>query len=197
MKQNNPTQMETKTRWLLFSILHVMSSLYAYRSDISKHSTLWLVHQSQLNTTEKLTLGAKEKRTFSWQFQHYIYDEGTFIFRYLFKIDLMNISKINFKVQLLHQHLRHSIHFFQTLSHNAVSYFKLISLVVICTDCISSCKSNYHMITNMTTPHYIYDEGTFIFRYLFKIDLMNISKINFKVQLLHQHLRHSIHFFQG
>jgi hypothetical protein len=40
----------------------------------------------------------------------------------------------------------------QTLSHNVVSYFKLRSLVVICTDCISSCKSNYHMITNMTTP---------------------------------------------
>ena len=34
----NSTQMEKKHR-LLFSILHVMSSLYAYRSDTSKHST--------------------------------------------------------------------------------------------------------------------------------------------------------------
>ena len=30
--------------------------------------------------------------------------------------------------------------------------FKLTALVVIGTDCISSCKSNYHMITTTTTP---------------------------------------------
>ena len=42
-----------------------------------------------------------------------------------------------------------------TLSHNVVSStpacvgFELTTLVVICTDCIGSCKSNYH--TSMTT----------------------------------------------
>jgi hypothetical protein len=46
----------------------------------------------------------------------------------------------------------------QTLSHNVVSstspwtWFELITLVVIGTDCTSSCKSNYHTITTTTTP---------------------------------------------
>ena len=46
----------------------------------------------------------------------------------------------------------------QTLSHNVVSSkprhevgFKLITLVVISTDCTGSCKSNYHMMTITTT----------------------------------------------
>ena len=47
----------------------------------------------------------------------------------------------------------------QTLSHNAASIkytsswagFKLTTLVMIGTDCIGSCKSNYHTIT-ATTP---------------------------------------------
>ena len=30
--------------------------------------------------------------------------------------------------------------------------FELITLVVIDTDCIGSCKSNYHMITTATPP---------------------------------------------
>jgi len=30
--------------------------------------------------------------------------------------------------------------------------FELTTLVVIGTDCTGSCKSNYHMITTMTTP---------------------------------------------
>ena len=32
-------------------------------------------------------------------------------------------------------------------------WFELTTLVVICTDCTGSCKSNYHTITSMTTPH--------------------------------------------
>jgi hypothetical protein len=45
-----------------------------------------------------------------------------------------------------------------TLSHNvfcvllARATFKLTTLVVIGTDCIGSCKSNYHTIMTMTTP---------------------------------------------
>ena len=46
----------------------------------------------------------------------------------------------------------------QTLSHNVVHLtwvgFELTMLVDICTDCISSCKSNYHTITTMTAHHY-------------------------------------------
>ena len=48
----------------------------------------------------------------------------------------------------------------QTLSHNdCIEYtspwteFELTTLVVIGTDCIGSCKPNYHAITTMTTPH--------------------------------------------
>jgi hypothetical protein len=41
----------------------------------------------------------------------------------------------------------------QTLSHNVVwTGFKLITVVVIGTDCTGSCKSNYHTITT-TTPN--------------------------------------------
>ena len=46
----------------------------------------------------------------------------------------------------------------QTLSHDALSNtpagsgFDLTILVVIGTDCIGSCKSNYHKITATTTP---------------------------------------------
>ena len=44
----------------------------------------------------------------------------------------------------------------QTLSHNVVHLalmrFELTTSVVIDTDCIDSCKSNYHVITTMTGP---------------------------------------------
>jgi len=36
--------------------------------------------------------------------------------------------------------------------HLAMNGFELTTLVVIGTDCTGSCKSNYHMITTMTTP---------------------------------------------
>ena len=36
--------------------------------------------------------------------------------------------------------------------HLAMSRFELITLVVIGTDCIGSCKSNYYTIITMTTP---------------------------------------------
>ena len=37
-------------------------------------------------------------------------------------------------------------------SVNAMNGFKLITLVVIGTDCIGSCKSNYHTTTTTTAP---------------------------------------------
>ena len=50
----------------------------------------------------------------------------------------------------------------QTLSHTVMLYrvhlswawFELTTLVVIGTDCIGSCKSNYHTIMTKTTPIY-------------------------------------------
>ena len=44
--------------------------------------------------------------------------------------------------------------------HLAWVGFELTTLVVIGTDCIGSCKSNYHMITTTTTPNI--DTGSFI-----------------------------------
>ena len=41
--------------------------------------------------------------------------------------------------------------------------FKLTTLVVIATDCIDSCKSNYHTITTATAPPYNYDHINFIY----------------------------------
>jgi hypothetical protein len=36
--------------------------------------------------------------------------------------------------------------------HLSMNEFELTTLVVICTDCTGSCKSNYHMITATTAP---------------------------------------------
>ena len=48
----------------------------------------------------------------------------------------------------------------QTLSHNVVHLeragFELTTLVVIGTDCIGSCKSNYHAITTTTAPYCLF-----------------------------------------
>ena len=41
--------------------------------------------------------------------------------------------------------------------HLAMSGLELTTLVVIDTDCIGSCKSNYHTITTMTTPYNNYN----------------------------------------
>jgi hypothetical protein len=63
----------------------------------------------------------------------------------------------------------------QTLSHSIVSstprherVFELTILVVIGTDCIGSCKFNYHTITTMTAPE----------NYLFMISSMNVALIS-------------------
>jgi hypothetical protein len=41
--------------------------------------------------------------------------------------------------------------------HLAMSGLELTTLVVIDTDCIGSCKFNYHTITTMTTPYNNYN----------------------------------------
>ena len=40
----------------------------------------------------------------------------------------------------------------KTTNLSSVTGFQLTTLVVICTDCISSCKSTYHTITTTTAP---------------------------------------------
>ena len=52
---------------------------------------------------------------------------------------------------------RHVTSHWQTLS--PLAGFKLTTLVVIGTDCTSSCKSNYHTITTMTTPRQNYEKN--------------------------------------
>jgi hypothetical protein len=47
--------------------------------------------------------------------------------------------------------------------HLSMNEFELTTLVVICTDCTGSCKSNYHMITATTAPKnkYRYKKWTY------------------------------------
>ena len=51
--------------------------------------------------------------------------------------------------------------------HLAWEGFKLTTLVVIGTDCIGSCKSNYHMIMTMMTPYH--GEYKYIMNHIFFI----------------------------
>ena len=86
-----------------------------------------------------------------------------------FNTTFNNISVISWRSVLLveetrvprENHLPVASHW-QTLSHNVVSStsvgFELTTLVVICTDCTGSCKSNYHTILTMMVP-----KSTFVF----------------------------------
>jgi hypothetical protein len=79
-----------------------------------------------------------------------------------------NISVISWRSALLVEETRGPgenhrpvISHWQTLSHNYTppwSRFELTISVVIGTDCIGSCKSNYHMITATTAPSKICHE---------------------------------------
>ena len=44
--------------------------------------------------------------------------------------------------------------------------FELTSLVVKCTDCTCSCKSNYHTIATTTAPHLYYVRGSCSHRFV-------------------------------
>jgi hypothetical protein len=62
----------------------------------------------------------------------------------------------------------------KTLSRNIVSSthlhtvgFKLATLVVIGTDCIGSCKSNYHTITTRTDPVHILYQILIVYLYMY------------------------------
>jgi len=68
-----------------------------------------------------------------------------------------NISVISWWSVLLVGETREPVtSHWQTWSHNVVhlawAWFELTTLVVVGTDCIGSCESNYHMITATTAP---------------------------------------------
>jgi len=76
----------------------------------------------------------------------------------VFNVTFNNISGISWRSVLLVEEIRlPGEKHWQTLSHNAVSWagLELTTLVVISTDCKSSCKSNYHTIKTMATPNLI------------------------------------------
>jgi hypothetical protein len=65
-------------------------------------------------------------------------------------------------------------HLYHIILHRvypARAVFKLITLVVIGTDCIGSCKLNYHVILNSTAPFTILnDNHLFIINYFINYD---------------------------
>ena len=76
----------------------------------------------------------------------------------LFNTNCLVVSFIGGGKQSAGENHRPAASHWQTLSHNVVSVhliwaeFELTMLVVICTDCIGSCKFNYHLITITTAP---------------------------------------------
>ena len=61
--------------------------------------------------------------------------------------------------------------------------FELTTSMVICTDCIGSCKPNYHMITAMTSPSYLLEiEQTNICSTYFSVSSV-IYKLSTKTML--------------
>jgi hypothetical protein len=73
----------------------------------------------------------------------------------------------------------------QALSHNACCTpgFELSTPVVIGTDCIGSCKSNYHMITATTAPEQILSGGDIWFFFL-SLSFIDIIWIGEKKEIL-------------
>jgi hypothetical protein len=66
----------------------------------------------------------------------------------------------------------------KTTNLSWVTGFQLTTLVVICTDCISSCKSTYHTITTTTAPILLI---TLHWLFLFDLQLLTIPLISSKV----------------
>jgi hypothetical protein len=92
-----------------------------------------------------------------------------FVCLMVFKATFNNISVISWWSVLLveetgENHCPVASHW-QTLSYNvvhlAMSRFKLATSVVVGTDCIGSCKSNYHAITTTMSPPWIQNMCTF------------------------------------
>ena len=128
-------------------------------------------------TRENLQIKSTEQTIYTNQFRTtprgaYIYiclNECVWVRIMVFSAIFNNISVISWQSVLLveetrvpgENHWPVASHW-QTLLHNAVSStprhergsskFELTTLVVIGTDCIGNCKSNYHTITTATAP---------------------------------------------
>jgi hypothetical protein len=116
-----------------------------------------LLHDNEATTSLMRFPSIKEGSLWPWSHGSWIYNyllSTSALLFYRVKVMMFNgtfnnISVISWRSVLLVQETvvpgenhRPVASHWQTLSHNAESYFKLRSLVVICTDCISSCKSN-------------------------------------------------------
>ena len=62
------------------------------------------------------------------------------------------IAKVVVNPTSIRSRSRQPLQVTDSLSHNVVSSTPRMTLVVICTDCTGSCKSNYHTITKTTAP---------------------------------------------
>jgi hypothetical protein len=90
--------------------------------------------------------------------------ENGLVWLMVFNATFNNISFIQWRSVLLVEETgipgenhRPAVNHWQTMSHNVVwTGFEPTTLMVIGTDCIGSCKSNYHMITT-TMPLIIYE----------------------------------------
>jgi hypothetical protein len=114
---------------------------------------------ARMTTVIKISDMSSRLHLFSHLFSSWIFVVCLMVFNATFN----NISVISWRSVLLveetgENHQPVASHW-QTLSHNVVhlgSRFELTTSVVIGTDCIGSCKSNYHTITAMTAPHHVY-----------------------------------------
>ena len=62
--------------------------------------------------------------------------------------------------------------------HLALAGFELTTLVVLGTDCIGSCKSNYHTTTTTTAHNYFHFIGLRVNNYLYAFDVIWPSEVN-------------------
>ena len=94
----------------------------------------------------------------------YLVGMGVRVSFMVFNTTFNNISVISWQSQLYclgggNQSIRRkppTYHIMLYQLHLIWAWFKLTNLVVICTDCIGSCKSNYRTITATETPMFIY-----------------------------------------